>query len=61
MSTIDIGITETPVRSVLNSSVAQRPQSVPTPLVADFYVGSVKIEPLALPPANADTPVARVG
>jgi hypothetical protein len=61
MSTIDIGIAETPVRSVLNSSVSQRPQSVPTPLVADFYVGSVKIEPLSLHPAKNETPVARVG
>lgn len=61
MSTIDIGIAETPVHQVLNSSALPGPQSVPTPVITDFYVGSVKIEPLSLQPAKADTPSARAG
>lgn len=61
MSTIDIGIAETPVRSVLSGSPSPRQQPVPAPVVADFYVGSVKIEPLTLQPVKADAPLARVG
>ena len=53
MSTIDIGIADTPepLRSQPQPAVAPRPRVAPAPVAVDdgFYVGSVKIEPATQP------------
>ncbi len=52
MSTIDIGIADTPIPVQAPAAVvpAARPVTVPAPVVDDgFYVGSVKIEPATQP------------
>ena len=60
MSTIDIGIADTPrpVQAPASSVPPARPVATPTPAADDgfFYVGSVKIESAVLPvPATSAT------
>ncbi|MFZ2309187.1 MAG: hypothetical protein WAW73_02870 [Rhodoferax sp.] len=57
MSTIDIGIADTPIpaQAPHASAPAARPVTTPAPVVVDdgFYVGSVKIEPTLQQPRTA--------
>jgi len=57
MSSIDIGIADTPmpVRAPLAAAPTARAVAAPAPVVVDdgFYVGSVKIEPTLQQPRSA--------